>query len=186
VQSDALPNQPRNGLALPQCEAPAKVDRLDFTERNLLLYKGLSTVKYDQAGNVYLDRLITTYQKNSSNVSDATYLDLGVQRTLARMYVEALTLNSKYSRHLVGSDADTLPAGTPVVTPSLLKAAYARWYRGTVDRAWCRNAESVAKSIHVEVDALDPQRMNVSIAPEIALGLVTVATKLSFRLTPSE
>ena len=54
--------------------APRRQNQYTLTERNSLLYAGMSTFTVDDDGTVRLEGVITTYQKNAFGAPDNSYL----------------------------------------------------------------------------------------------------------------
>jgi phage tail sheath gpL-like len=177
-----VPNRPRNGLTLPDVEAPKLADRLDQQERNLLLYDGISTYKVDASGNVMVERLVTTYQTNASGLADATYVSVETLRNLAGIYLEALALGAKYDRHLVAPDGTAVDAGVPVVTPKALRGELIAWNDSLIRRGRTKDAEGFASTLLVEINAQDGERIDVLMGTRLVRGLVTLAIRNAFRL----
>jgi len=180
---DTQPNRPRKGLSLPDCEAPATANVLDADERDSLLRAGVSTFITDYSGACMIDRLITTYQKNSSGVSDATYLDIGTVRTTWRLYVDILQADSKFDQHLVMSDDDVLPVGIPVVTPKVMEGAIKQYARSAQQRGLVKNLKAFEAALHAEINALDTQTIDVELPFDLVQGLVGRRYKLAFKLS---
>lgn len=181
-RSDTQPNRPRNGLSLPDCEAPKTGDRFDANERNLLLFDGISTCKVNSAGNVLVERLISTYQTNVNGSPDATYLDWGTTRNLQYLYKSALALGNKYADFLVAPDGTNVDPGVPVVTPKSYKGELLNWYALQERKGLVKDAEGFAADLVVEINADDPGRLDVHMVPRLVNGLVTIAKKISFIL----
>jgi len=177
------PNRPRHGLTLPDCEAPAKVDMFDAAQRNLLLFDGISTFKTDKSGRVTIERLITTYQLNAAGQPDATYLAIETQRNLSRLYHEVLTLGSKYADYLLAPDGKDPPdQGVPMVTPKLFRGELIALNDSWIRRGLTKDATGFANALIVEINELDPERLDVNMAPRLVGGLVTLPVKISFQL----
>jgi phage tail sheath gpL-like len=181
-QTDILPNRPRTGLTLPDCEAPKPGDRLDLSERNQLLYDGISTYRVDPANKVLIERLITTYQQTASGTADATYLSIETVRTLARFYRKVLELGARHERDLIGPDGTAVSPGVPLVTPLMMRGELGALYRQLERDGLVKDTEGFLRELVVELPASDVNRMNVHAAPRIVNGLVTLAIKLSFQL----
>jgi phage tail sheath gpL-like len=179
---DTQPNRPRNGLTLPDCEAPKKADRFDAQQRNLLLVDGISTYKVDASGRVMIERLITTYQTNTASLADATYLAMETQRNLARLYREALTIGGKYSDFLLAPNGTKASPGVPIVTPDSYRGEMIALNDSWERRGYTKDADGFAEDIVCEINELDVERLDVQIAPRLVGGLVTLAHKISFRL----
>jgi phage tail sheath gpL-like len=181
-QTDALPNRPRNGLSLDGCEAPKPVDRLDPNERNALLYDGVSTVKFDAAGQAQIERLITTYQVNVSGVADATYLSIETVRNLGAYYLSLLALGSKYERSLIAPDGTNVSPGVPVMTPKALRGAIIAHYKNWIFAGGMKEMDLFKQDLLIELPSNDVERVNAQVVPRLVNGLVTLAFKLSFVL----
>lgn len=179
---DTQPNRPRNGLTLPDCEAPKKLDRFDATQRNLLLFDGISTYKVDQSGRVMIERLITTYQTNAQSLSDATYLAIETQRNLQRLYNEALTIGGKYGDFNLAPDGTKASPGVAIVTPGMYRGEMIALNDSWERRGFTKDAEGFATDMICEINELDVERLDVNIAPRLVGGLVTLAHKISFQL----
>lgn len=100
-------------------------------ERNQLLFDGMATHTVDAAGQVYIERLITTYQTNALSVADPTFLDITTLRTLAALrYDRNAHVAITFPRYLKQDSGDG-PIGLPVVTADTLKAdgiaQFRRW-----------------------------------------------------------
>lgn len=182
AQVDALPNRPRNGLSLDDCEAPKPADRLDQAERNALLYDGVSTYKVAPDGKVLIERLITTYQVTANGTADATYLAIETVRNLADYYLSLLGLGARHERDLIAPDGTVVDPGVPVTTPKMMRGEVIAHYRARVRAGLSKDEDGFARDLVVELPANDVERMNVHAAPRFINGLVTLAFKVSFQL----
>ena len=176
------PNAPRNGLTLPDCEAPPQLTAFDALQRNLLLYDGISTYKVDQSGRVSIERLITTYQVNTSGQDDATYLSIETLRLLALIYNELLQIGGKYGRHLLAPDGTNAEPGTALMTPGLFRGVMIGHNDSLERRALTYDAIGFETDLVVEIDPLDKNRLNANLPHRLVGGLVTLAMKISFQL----
>ncbi len=182
AQVDALPNRPRNGLSLDDCEAPKPADRLDQSERNALLYDGVSTYKVDPAGKVLIERLITTYQVTANGTADATYLSIETVRNLADYYLSLLGLGARHERDLVAPDGTVVDPCVPVTTLKMMRGEVIAHYKQRVRAGLSKDEEGFARDLVVEMPTSDVERMNVHAAPRFIQGLVTLAFKVSFQI----
>jgi phage tail sheath gpL-like len=179
---DTQPNRPRNGMTLPDCEAPALTSRFDISERNLLMFDGISTFKVDQSGMVMIERLITTYQTNVAGLADTTYLSMETMRNLAHGYLEMLAVGAKYDTHLLVPDGTNVDAGVPAISPSEFKGELISWYAGRVRRGLAKDEKGFAEALIAEINAGDTERMDINLSSRLVRGLVTLAMKDSFQL----
>lgn len=181
---DTQPNLPRKGMTLPDCEGAKKFDRFSHTQRNLLLADGISTHTIDQSGAVMISRLITTYQVNTSSLSDATYRSMEDFANLAGIYVELLTLGSRYENYILMDDESikNVEPGVPVMSPLKFKGIIIGWYDGLVRRGRARDVDGFAETLYSAINTLDPERLDMLMSTRLARGLVTLAMKNDFLL----
>lgn len=180
--TDAQPNRPRNGLVLPDVEAPTLGERLDQGERNALLYDGVSTLRVAHDGRVLIERLITAYQVTPGGTADATYLSLETMRNLASTLLELLAVGARHERDLVAPDGTNVGPGVPVVTPATLRGELVAAYRSRERRGLVKDAAGFAESLVVELSETDVERLDVLAHPRLVNGLVTLAMRIAFQL----
>jgi phage tail sheath gpL-like len=178
---DLDPARPLQSLVLPGI-LPPKTPFIG-TERNLLLYDGISTFTVGQDGTVRIERAITTYQVNSSGIADASYLDvetlatLGVLRRTARA-----RFAQKFPRHKLANDGTNFGLGQAIVTPSILRAEYIALAREWEEAGWVENIDKFKEKLLVERDSSDANRVNAVLPPDIINQLRVLAAKIEFRL----
>ena len=115
---------------------PPLASRLDtISERNTLLYAGMSTYQVNQAGQVYIDRMVTTYQTTPSGAPDTSYLDVETRYQLASLIRLMRTyLRTTYARKKLVADGTNIPGGSNMVTSqTVLASAWAKY------KTWCDN-----------------------------------------------
>jgi phage tail sheath gpL-like len=182
VQAAALPNRPRNGLTLPDCEAPKVEDQLTWAERNALLYDGISTFKVDPSGRVLIESLITTYQVTASNTADATYLSIGTMRNLYQFLADLYALGAQHERDLLAPDGTNVGPGVPITMPKTFRGEVVALYRSLERGGRMRDTEGFAREFFAEVAEDNPERLNVHVTPKLVNGLAVIAFKVSFQL----
>ncbi|NYY11389.1 phage tail protein, partial [Escherichia coli] len=79
------PARPTQTLSVSGVLAPPLASRFTLTERNALLYSGISTFTVSDDDTVTLENTITTYQTNGYGAADDSYLQIETMYTL--MYV---------------------------------------------------------------------------------------------------
>lgn len=179
------PARPRQTLWLPNLLAPAKADRFDQTERNLLLQQGIATVVFDQSGKVYIERLITTYQTNALGIDDPTFLDITTLRTLAALrYTLNVRIQLKYPRHKLAADGTLVAPGQPVVTPAVIKGEIIALFDQWTDQGWTEGASKAqfVEELTVERDGTDLNRVNALIPPDLMNQFRVFAGQIQFLL----
>ena len=115
------PGRPLQSLAVQGVLAPELQDRFELTERNNLLYSGISTFTVDDDGTVRIENLITTYQKNSYGDADDSYLE--VETLFSLMFVTRYlrtAVTSKFGRMKLAADGTRFAPGAVIVTPNII------------------------------------------------------------------
>ncbi|WP_172378850.1 phage tail sheath subtilisin-like domain-containing protein [Vibrio sp. Vb339] len=154
----------------------------DWAERNLFLYEGLSTYTVNSANEVLVDRAITAYTENAAGVTDNSYLDVMTPATAMyfRQKQRSLIL-SVYPRHKVAKDGTKFAKGQPIVTPTMFKAKLLTLYRDLEYQGIVQDFDGYKKSLIVELDETNKQRVNYQDSPQFVNGLIIVAGKIQFR-----
>ncbi len=154
----------------------------DWAERNLFLYEGLSTYTVNSANEVLVERAVTAYTENAAGVTDNSYLDVMTPATAMyfRQKQRSLIL-SVYPRHKVAKDGTKFAKGQPIVTPTMFKAKLLTLYRDLEYRGIVQDFDGYKKSLIVELDETNKQRVNYQDSPQFVNGLIIVAGKIQFR-----
>ena len=177
------PARPFQTLEVPGF-APSVEDRFTLTERNLLLFDGISTLNADRAGTVRIERIITTYQTNAAGAPSTSFLDVNLMLLLA-FFRKAFTTRIEllFPRHKLASDGGTAPGpGTSLVTPNTYKAEAVSLYADLVVLGICEDIDGFIKNSTIERSATDPNRMDAALAPNFVNQLRVAATLIQFRL----
>lgn len=153
-----------------------------FTERQSLLTYGIAT-SYVTTGSLRVERAITTYQKNSFNVADVSYLDSEILHLSAYVLRRLKSLiTSKYPRHKVANDGTRFAAGSAIVTPSVIRGELISEYAKMEYEGYVENAKLFAANLIVERPAADPNRIDVLLTPDYINQLRVFAVLNQFRL----
>ncbi|EGU45414.1 phage tail sheath subtilisin-like domain-containing protein [Vibrio splendidus] len=154
----------------------------DWAERNLFLYEGLSTYTVNSANEVLVERAVTAYTENAAGVVDNSYLDVMTPATAMyfRQKQRSLIL-SVYPRHKVAKDGTKFAKGQPIVTPTMFKAKLLTLYRDLEYQGIVQDFDGYKKSLIVELDETNKQRVNYQDSPQFVNGLIIVAGKIQFR-----
>jgi phage tail sheath gpL-like len=162
---------------------PPAINQFSLSQRNTLLWGGISTFTVDQGGLVHLENVITTYQKNGFGVADNSYLEIETMFTL--MYVLRFlqgVVTSKYARVKLAADGTPIAAGSAVVTPSIVKGDLIAAYQQLCFAGECQNPTAFAQGLIVQINATNPNRLDV-LYPAILIGqLREFALLAQFRL----
>lgn len=182
----ADPARPTQTGQLDGC-LPAPVGkRFQKTQRNTLLNSGIAT-SYAQGSNAFIERAVTTYQKNKYGEKDNSYLDSETLHTSAYVLRALETcVTSKYGRHKLANDGTRYGPGQAIVTPSVIKAEMCSQYQIMEEAGIVENFDLFKKYLVVERDANDPNRVNVLFPPDYINQLRVFALVNQFRLQYQE
>lgn len=162
--------------------APKEGNRFVLSERETLLKNGIAT-SYVAGGSVRVERAITTYQKNSFDQPDTSYLDsetMHTSSTIIRRLRSAVT--NKYPRHKLANDGTRFGAGQAIVTPNIIRGAMLDEYTQMEQIGLVENAVLFNQYLIVERDATDPNRINVLFPADYVNQLRVFALLNQFRL----
>lgn len=177
------PARPFQTLQLKSVMAPAVEDRFTQSERNSLLFDGISTFVVGSDSTVRVERLITTYQETASGAADDSYLDVETLLTLGYLRFDLRNyILAKYPRHKLASDGIRVAPGQAIVTPKLIKAELITKFRGWEEQGLVENFDQFKKDLVVERNAADPNRLDVLLPPDLINQLRVSAIKVQFRL----
>ncbi len=180
---DIDPARPLQTLRLPGVLPPAALDRFTWQERNLLLYDGIATVRFDAGGNVLIERAITTYQTNAFGAPDDSYLDVETMRTLAMLRYDLRSFIAlKFPRHKLADDGTQFSRGQAVVTPKTIRGEIIARFKMWEEQGLAEDIDQFKADIIVERDPNDPNRVNALVPPNIINQLRVFAGQIQFRL----
>lgn len=177
------PARPFTNIKLEDILAPVRAKRFTLAEKNSLLYDGISTFNTDDNGYVYLGRIITMYQRSSAGEDDASYLDVPTILTL--MYIRSdirSFLQAKYPRHKLADDGTKFSSSQPVITPNLIKCEMVARCRQWEFNGLVENTEAFKDSLIVERNALDRNRVDILLAPDLINMFLVAGIKIQFIL----
>lgn len=180
---NADPARPFQTLALKNALPPAEVDWFDLTERNLLLFDGISCTKVAAGGVVQLERVITTYQLSPSGADDTAYLDATTLLTLLYLrYSFRVRMQNRYPRHKLANDGARFGPGQAVMTPKIGRGEALSWFRSMEELGLVEGFDQFQTDLLVERSSSDPNRLDFLLPPDLINGLIVQAAKIQFRL----
>lgn len=150
VSLRADPGLPLQTVTL-NVQPPPRDKRWGLGDRNALLFSGISTFTVGDDGQVRIERLITTYQKNAFGQADDSLLDVERLYQIAdilrrqRTYVE-----TTWPRMKLADDGTNFRPGNRIVTPSMIKRGLIQHYRGMERDGLVQNSEAFAAALIVE------------------------------------
>lgn len=179
----ADPAQPVQTLPITGMLPPPVASRFILSERNTLLFDGISTFTVDQGGTCNIENLITTYQTNGLGQVDDSYLEIETLYTLAFILQQlAAAINTKYSRVKLADDGTPVSAGSNVVTPSTIKAEIISQYQALEDDGYVQDAATFAQNVQVDRNATNVNRVDVLFPGTLINQLRVFALLAQFRL----
>lgn len=180
------PARPTQTLTVSGVLSPLLEDRFTLTERNNLLYSGISTFTVSDDDTMMLENTITTYQKNSYGSADDSYLQIETLFTL--MYVNRYMktqITSKMGRMKLADDGTSVPAGSAVVTPATIRSELIAQFRTLENNGYVQGTDEFASQLIVERDEDNPNRVNVIWPGRLMNQLRIFAVLNQFRLNGS-
>ena len=180
LQAD--PARPLQTLELIGILAPSDSEKFNWTERNNLLYDGISTHNV-VAGKVQIERAITMYQLNEAGADDTAYLDVNTPHTLSYLrYSFRNRMLTRYPRHKLANDGTKFGPGQPIVTPSMGKAEALSLFSQWEEAGLVEGFEQFKRDLIVERNASDPNRLDFLMSPDLANQLRIVGAQIQFLL----
>ncbi|HCD7552978.1 TPA: phage tail sheath subtilisin-like domain-containing protein [Citrobacter farmeri] len=160
--------------------------RFDKPTRNSLLSAGLATC-YAQGSSLFIERAVTTYQRNKYGDRDNSYLDSETLHTSSYVLRALETcITSKYGRSKLANDGTRYGPGQSIVTPAVIKAELCAQYQTMEEAGIVENFDIFKKYLVVERDKNDPNRVNVLFPPDYINQLRVFALVNQFRLQYQE
>ncbi|WP_432473336.1 phage tail sheath subtilisin-like domain-containing protein [Amphritea sp. HPY] len=174
------PARPFQTLGLKGDLAPKESDRFILSERNLLLFDGISTTAVDAGGVVRIERAITTYTENEFGAPDPSYLDTESLFTLSYLrYTWRTRMLLKFPRFKLGKDGSR---GDNVMTPKLMKSEMVALAGDWADLGLIESVAQFKADLVVAIDPVDPNRLNMILPPDLVNQLRIMASRIDFRL----
>ncbi|GBQ23141.1 bacteriophage tail sheath protein [Gluconacetobacter sacchari DSM 12717] len=127
---------------------PTDAGRFIASQRNSLLWDGMSTHTVDDSGTVAIERLITTYQTNAGGQPDDSYLGIETLLT-AEVCLQDMQayLSSQFGGYGLVADGTTIGAGAKFTTAQLIGKAVVARYRWQATQYWVQNADIFARNL---------------------------------------
>jgi len=179
----ADPARPVQTLQLPGITAPRITDRFTFQERDLLLRDGISTFRTNDAGQVFIERVVTTYQTSPGGAEDISYLDVETLKTLAFLRYDLRTMISlRFPRHKLADDGTAFARGQNVVTPGTLRAEIIARFLQWEALGLVEGVDQFKSGIIVVRNGSDPNRVDALLPPDLVNQFRVLAAQIEFIL----
>ncbi|WP_151867644.1 phage tail sheath subtilisin-like domain-containing protein [Acinetobacter soli] len=156
------PGQPLQTLPISGMFAPPSANRFELTERNSLLYSGISTFNVGDDGACRVEKIITTYQKNAFGSPDNSFLNIETMYLLAYILRYMKTrITTKFSRMKLAANGTRFAQGAAIVTPNIIRSDVIAAYRELEFNGFVQDAEAFAKGLIVEQNSENRNRIDV-------------------------
>lgn len=177
------PARPVQTLALPGLIAPAIPDRFTYAERDLLLRNGISTVTVNDAGQVFVERVITTYQTSPSGAEDISFFDVETMKTLAFLRYDLRSLIAlRFPRYKLADDGTDFARGQAVVTPGTIRAEIIARFKQWEANGLVEGVDQFKADLIVQRNTSDPNRVDALLPPDLVNQFRVFAAQIEFRL----
>lgn len=175
--------QPLQTLTIPGALAPPLSSRFPLSERNALLFNGISTFTVDDDGTVRVERAITTYQTNAFGQPDNSYLP--VERMFQLMFDLRFLkgiVTTEFGRMALVDDGTRIAPGSPIVSPSVVRARLIGAYAELIDLGQAQDLDSFVSGLIVQRNAQDRSRLDVLWDGDLTDQLNVLALLAMFRV----
>lgn len=177
------PARPLHGLQLKGILPPPRGDEFTQTERNTLLYDGIATWVAPGDGRVYIERSISTYQKDWLGIPDPTWLDIQTPATLFEVryqYKVRMILRYIDPRYTLVGDTEYIPPGSFMVRPMDVHAEAIALFRLLQDKGLVEDMEFFKTNLVTERDSSDPSRVNQLLPINLSNQFRLLAGRIDF------
>ena len=179
------PGQPLHGMILQGLLAPPLASRFALSDRNVLVWDGISVFDVSPSGQIITQLVITTYQLNTAGVPDNSYLKVETMQLLTAVlrFLRSI-VTTQFARKKLAVDGTPIPANSNIVTPSIIRASMIEAYLQMEGFGWVQADFAFNKMVQVQIDPHYPNRVNI-LWPGILINQLDVVALLAqFRLSP--
>lgn len=156
------PGRPLQTLPITGMFAPKSENRFELTERNSLLFSGISTFTVADDGACRVEKIITTYQKNAFGSPDNSFLNIETMYLLAYILRFMKTrVTSKFGRMKLAANGTRFAQGSAIVTPNIIRADVIAAYQELEFNGYVQDSKAFAKSLIVEQNSQNKNRVDV-------------------------
>ena len=175
------PARPFRSLPLPGVLPPAEKLRFMRSERNLLLYDGISTFTVDQGGQVLIETIITNYQTNSFGLPDISLLRLETKWTVdfVRFRINAAVARD-YPRHKLGDKA--VPGQAYATETTVRGTVIAEAVKLHEEDGLIEDIAGFKRDLLIKRSIQNPNRMNAVMPPNLVNQFDIFAAAVQYRL----
>lgn len=151
------------------------------TERQSLAEAGAGTVIRTAGGGAAIEAEVTTYTTNAAGAEDLAWQYTQNPFILMRFArLIRARFETRYPSFKLGDDGNPYSAGQRIITPSVAKAEIVSIYRDMVAAAQMEGLDEFKRTIVVERNAGNRNRLDVLVKPDLINHLRVLATRLEF------
>lgn len=179
------PARPLYGVELIGEMAPPKSSLFTFSDKNTLLFAGITVTDVGPDGKVRLNMPITMYQTNEFGDESAAYLLVNTVAQLGRLRDEMRSVvNSRIMalRPILVNDGTAIDDAVPHVSPRQIKGTLVSHYEYLQGFGLVESIEEFEKRLTVSKSPNDAFRANVVYEPDLSNPLYVLASKIVFSL----
>ncbi|OYV40414.1 MAG: hypothetical protein B7Z80_04625 [Rhodospirillales bacterium 20-64-7] len=162
--------------------APAQADQFTQPQREAILQNGGSTYYADANGNMYLERVTTSYRIDPGNIPNSGWFDLQSVKVPTRVrYDWDAYIGLLYPRNNLAIDGSIAAEYDPdVVTPLMLEGSWTGRSAVYEKNGWIQNSAVTAKNSSFSIDPNDGNRVNARQQIQVMGNLIVLAGSLEF------
>jgi phage tail sheath gpL-like len=157
---------------------------LDADARQTMLAAGIATYRLDAAGNVLIERLVTSYTENTDGGRDTSYLDIQVPETVdaIRAYINA-EAKKRYKTWKLAATEENFGSGAKVMTAGIFRSFLCELYQEVFirEKRWCQDFDGYKASLMAEVKKGSKTRLEYSHQPNLIGQFYIGAGLLQFK-----
>jgi len=158
-------------------------DKRKQTERNSLLNAGISTHIINDAGDVTIERCVTTYKTNAVGATDDSYQNLNTL-TITSFLRQSLInhIETNFPRHKLADDSAPIPVGQAIVTPNVMRGSLYGLYSTWQSLFVVEDFDFFAENLVISRDITDRSRLNIFMRPQYVGQYYISDVTLQFKL----
>lgn len=177
------PAAPLTGRVLVGVLPPPPSSRFTWAERNALLYDGIATLRTTPAGDVVIEREISTYQTDGASNPDDSWLDITTAATVRYLrYATRRWSEDVFNGFKIADDDTRFAATAMVTTPKAIRNALIGRFREYESAGLVERMDEFSAGLIVERDATDQTRVNMMMPVNLVNGLRIIAGQMNFQL----
>lgn len=172
------PSRQFKTLALDVMLPPPLDKRLDDTEREVLLWDGISTCKV-VGGKTQIEALVTFFQLGATGQPDDSFLYITTKLLITEMRDEQnIYYGNLYPRHKLADDTAFAVEG--LVRPKDMTADTLVLVKSWHKKGWIESVEQFMEDLFIERSTLNSEAMAMMSKPNLINNLRTIGNKLAF------